>query len=357
MKAAIFYAAHDIRVEDTEEPGEPMPGEVLIEPAWCGICGTDLHEYTDGPIVTPAEEHPLTGATLPQILGHEYSGTVLSVGEGVDHVHEGDRVAGMPLISCHACYHCVRGDQHLCQTMACTGLSYQWGAIAENAIVPGHQLTLLSDDLSLQQGALIEPAAVALYAVERARLLAGDTVLITGLGPIGALAAMGARALGAGLILAVEPNQHRASRSADYGVDRVLPAGPETADQVMDLTGGVGVDAAIECSGTEAGLNTGVDSVRAKGIVVQAGLHTGLASVDPMKWCLKDLQIQATWAYPVHVWARVGRLIATGRLPVERVISSQIGVDDVVEKGFDRLIDPAGEESKVLVTATQYEHM
>jgi (R,R)-butanediol dehydrogenase/meso-butanediol dehydrogenase/diacetyl reductase len=237
--------------------------------------------------------------------------------------------------------------------MACTGLSYQWGAIAEKAIVPAYQLTVLPDSLTMEQGALIEPAAVALYAVERANLRAGDSVLITGLGPIGALAAMGARALGAGLILAVEPNPHRASRFADYGVDQVVPLESDIGEQVMELTLGIGVDAAIECSGTQAGLNGGVDSVRAKGTVVQAGLHTRMASVDPMKWCLKDLQIQATWAYPVQVWARVGRLIATGRLPVERVISSQIGIDDVLEKGFDQLVDPSGGESKVLVTSTQ----
>lgn len=351
MKAARFYAARDIRVEEVDPPGDPGMGEVLIAPAWCGICGTDLHEYLDGPIVTPADAHPLTGAELPQILGHEYSGTVLAVGSHVTHVKPGDRISGMPLISCMRCYHCVRGDQHLCQTMACTGLSYQWGAIAEQAIVPAYQLTRIPDDLSLQQGALLEPAAVAMYAAERARLLGGDSVLITGLGPIGSLVALAARALGAALVLAVEPNPNRAAKADDLGVGQVLPVGSDLVDTVLDLTDGVGVDAAIECSGTEAGLNTGIDAVRAKGTVVQAGLHTETASVDPMKWCLKDLHIEATWAYPVHVWPRVSRLVSTGRLPVEKVITSEIGIDDVVERGFERLIDPAGNESKVLVTA------
>lgn len=353
MKAALFFAARDIRVEDVDAPGDPGRGEVLIEPAWCGICGTDLHEYLDGPIVTPKDPHPLTGAELPQILGHEYSGTVLAVGPDVTNVKAGDRVSGMPLISCMKCYHCIRGDQHLCQTMACTGLSYQWGAIAEMAIVPGYQLTVIPDNLTLQQGALLEPAAVALYAVERARLKGGDTVLISGLGPIGALAAMAARALGAGRVFAVEPNPHRAARADDVGVDQVIPVGPELANTVIDLTEGIGVDASIECSGTEAGFNSGVDSVRPQGTVVQAGLHTGMASVDPMKWCLKDLHIEATWAYPIQVWPRVSRLVATRSLPVEKVVSSEIDIAHVVEEGFDRLVDPSGTESKVLVTATQ----
>ena len=353
MKAALFYAAHDIRIENVREPDEPEVGEVLIEPAWCGICGTDLHEYLAGPIVTPKEPHPLTGAELPQILGHEYSGTVLAVGPGVEHVDVGDRVSGMPLISCMKCYHCVRGDQHLCQSMACTGLSYQWGAIAEKAIVPGYQLTVIPENLSLKQGALLEPAAVAQYAAERAHLKGGESVLVTGLGPIGALAAMAARALGATTVLAVEPNANRAGRANELGVDRVLPVGSELGATVIELTKGIGVDAAIECSGTEAGLNSAVDAVRAKGTVVQAGLHTGMAKVDPMKWCLKDLTIEATWAYPVQMWQRVGQLVATGSLPVERVISSEIGIDDVVERGFEALVDPNGSESKVLVSATQ----
>ena len=153
---------------------------------------------------------------------------------------------------------------------------------------------------------------------------------------------MAARALGAGQVLAVEPNPNRAARANELGVDEVLPVGPDLVGAVLDLTDGVGVDAAIECSGTEAGFNTGVEAVKAKGTVVQAGLHTGRASVDPMQWCLKDLHIEATWAYPVQVWPRVGRLVSTGRLPVERVVTSEIGIDDVVEKGFDQLIDPAG---------------
>lgn len=349
MRAARYHGAKDIRIEDVAAPERPGPGEVLVAPAWCGICGTDLHEYTSGPIVTPATRHPLTGAELPQILGHEYSATVLATGEGVTHVREGDRVAGMPLIRCGHCYHCLRGDWHLCLTMACTGLSYQWGAIAERAIVPAYQLIRLPDALSLEQGALLEPAAVAVYGVERARLHAGDVVLVAGLGPIGALASMAARAMGAGLVLAVEPNPNRAARAPEMGVDEVLGVGEEMAGRVAELTDGVGVDAAIECSGTQGGLNGCVSAVRGNGTVVQTGLHTGPASVDPMAWCLKDIRIEATWCYPVQAWPRVARLVATGRFPIERVVSSTTTIERVVEDGFDRLIDPTGDELKVLV--------
>lgn len=349
MKAARFHAAKDIRIEDVPPPGEPGPGEVLVEPAWTGICGTDLHEYLAGPIVTPAQPHALTGATLPQILGHEFSATVVAAGDGVL-LTAGDRVAAMPLVSCGRCRPCVRGDRHLCVRMACTGLSADWGALAEQAIVPAYQLSRIPESLSLEQGALIEPAAVAVYAVERARLEAGADVLITGAGPIGALSLMAALALGAGRVFVSEPNAHRAEHARDLGATAVWnPMADDVPEAVRDVTDGDGVDRAVECSGTGAGLNLCVDAVRAGGVVVQAGLHTANPSVDPMQWCLKDLTIEATWAYPVTSWPRIAALIARGVLPVERVVTRRTGLDSVVRDGFDVLVDPAGTELKVLV--------
>src|SRR5438309_887607 len=160
MKAAVFHAAHDIRVEDVPAPTRIGPGEVLVRPYWCGICGTDLHEYAMGPIVTPATPHPLNGAVLPQILGHEFSAEVVELGPEVTRVRVGDRVSAMPLLVDHACYYCRRGLDHLCVKMACVGLSYRWGGIAELAVLPERILTVLPDRVTAQQGALVEPAAV-----------------------------------------------------------------------------------------------------------------------------------------------------------------------------------------------------
>jgi (R,R)-butanediol dehydrogenase / meso-butanediol dehydrogenase / diacetyl reductase len=351
MRAARFHAARDIRIEDVPAPGEPGRGEVLIEPAWTGICGTDLHEYLAGPIVTPAEPHPLTGAQLPQILGHEFSATVAAVGDGVS-LSPGDRVAAMPLISCGHCRPCVRGDAHLCVRMACTGLSSTWGALAEMAIVPAYQLNRIPDSLSMEQGALIEPTAVAVYAVERARIEAGADILITGAGPIGALSILAGLSVGAGRVFVSEPNPNRAAQARELGATAVWdPTVEDVVGAVKDVTEGYGVDRAVECSGTGPGLNLCVDAVRAGGVVVQAGLHTSNPSVDPMQWCLKDLSIEATWAYPVTAWPRIARLIARGALPAERVVTRKTGLDGVVKEGFDALIDPSGHEMKVLVSS------
>jgi len=170
MRALRFHKAHELCVEKVPEPGSPGPGEVLLKPLMCGICGTDLHEYTDGPIVTPAAPHPLTGAELPQILGHEFAAVVAEAGPGVTHVRDGDLCTVMPLIACGRCHECVRGRGHLCRTMACTGLSSAWGGLADLAIVSAPQVVPVAEAMTAQQAALIEPTAVAAYGIDQDRL-------------------------------------------------------------------------------------------------------------------------------------------------------------------------------------------
>src|SRR5579884_2363211 len=250
MRALRFHGAHDLRLEDVPEPSAPGADEVVVRPANCGICGTDLHEYTAGPIVTPVEPHPLTGAQNPQILGHEFAGEVVAVGGQVTRVREGDRVAIMPLAYCGRCSYCRRGLQHLCATMGCVGLSHAWGGMAELAKVAEYQIVRLPDGVSYEQGALIEPAAVAAYGVERAGVAPGDRVLVTGAGPIGALAALCARAAGASAVYISEPNPARRRRAAALGAATVLdPAAVDLPEVLREETGGLGVDVAIECSG------------------------------------------------------------------------------------------------------------
>jgi (R,R)-butanediol dehydrogenase / meso-butanediol dehydrogenase / diacetyl reductase len=351
MRAAVYHAKHDIRVEQVPEPAAPGPHEVRLRPRLCGICGTDLHEYAAGPIVIPTEPHPLSGAAAPQILGHEFGGEVLEVGPGVTSVRVGDRVAVMPLVYCGRCYYCLRGLNHLCPSMACTGLSWHGGGIAEQVVVPEYQLTPLPDAVSDVQGALIEPAAVAAYGVDRTGLRPGDSILITGAGPIGALSALYAHAAGAGLVLVSEPNARRRELLEAFGVATVLdPTSVDVPEAVRELTGGIGVDTAAECSGSEPGLNTALAAVRSHGTVTQVGLHVRPAAIDPMALSNRDLTLTGTWCYPVHDFPRVTALVASGRYPVEKVLTEVIPIDDIVVRGFDRLLDPAGDAQKLLVS-------
>ncbi|GAB2756873.1 2,3-butanediol dehydrogenase [Sinomonas soli] len=351
MKAAVFYKEHDIRVEEVSDPGSPGPGEVLLKPYWCGICGTDLHEYAMGPIVIPSDPHPLNGSQLPQILGHEFSGEVLEVGEGVSSVRPGDRVSVMPILYCGACYYCRRGLNHLCSSMAAVGLSFRWGGIAEQAIVPETHISVLPDEVSDLQGALVEPAAVAAYGVDTAQVGAGDTVLITGAGPIGALAALYAASIGARVIIS-EVNPSRAALAESLGIAEVVdPSEIDVVEYVKAKTEGIGADAVIECSGNERALQTAIAAVRKSGRISQTGLHTREASIEPMVLSEHDITLSGTWCYPVTDWPRIIDLIARGRFPVEKVVTAQIAMADVVEKGFESLLSPTGDQVKVLVDA------
>ena len=350
MKAAVYYGEHDIRVESVAEPSGLGPRQLLLRPAWCGICGTDLHEFAEGPIVIPSEPHPLNGSVLPQILGHEFSAEVLETGGEVENAAPGDRVSVMPLIVCGHCDYCVRGLNHLCVKMACTGLSSEWGGISGLAVVEDYQVARLPETVDDVQGALIEPAAMAAYGVDRAGLSGGQTALVTGVGPIGALAALYTAACGLDVIIA-EPNPNRATFAEGLDVGTVIdPRQAGAAERIRDLTGGNGVDATIECSGNAAALNLGIEVTRSRGAVVQTGLNTGPTSIDPMQVSLKDLSIIGTWCYPIYDWPRVIGLVAGGRFPVEKVVSRRIDSEDVVPAGFEALLDPEGDEMKVLVS-------
>jgi (R,R)-butanediol dehydrogenase/meso-butanediol dehydrogenase/diacetyl reductase len=349
VKALRFHAARDLRIEEVAEPADPGPGEVVVRVAMCGICGTDLHEYVAGPIVTQVEPHPLTGASNPQILGHEFAGDVLAVGPGVTRVAEGDRVSIMPLAYCGTCAYCRRGLQHLCATMACVGLSHAWGGMAERATVAEYQVVPLPDGVSYVQGALIEPSAVAAYGVERAGVAPGDRVLVTGAGPIGALAALCARSAGASTVYVSEPNAARRSRAEALGVATVLdPTAVDVPAFLREESDGLGVDVAIECSGHPNGFATAIQSLRRRGTLAQTGLFVGEATVEPMLWALNDLTIVGTWCYWVYDFDRIAAQIGAGDLPVERVVTSEVDLDGAPD-AFARLASGTADEIKVLV--------
>src|SRR5215471_6578269 len=336
MKAVRYYGKEDIRVEEIAAPSGPGPKQIVVKPKVCGICGTDLHEYAAGPIVTPVRPHHFTGATLPQILGHEFSAEVIETGKEVTRLSKGERVSIQPLVMPLDDYYSRRGLNHLSPKMGCIGLSWAWGGMGEYAVINDYNANTLPDGVNDEQGALIEPAAVALYGVERAKVGGGSTVLVAGAGPIGALCVLASAALGASKIFVSEPNPNRRKQIEALGVAaRVVdPRAVNVVAMLREETEeGVGVDSAIECSGTEAGLNTCCEAVRNHGTVAQVGLHVKKASVDPALWALKDITVEATWCYPVTMWPRIIGLVQAGKLPISKIIDGRIRAEDVVAKG------------------------
>jgi (R,R)-butanediol dehydrogenase/meso-butanediol dehydrogenase/diacetyl reductase len=350
MKAARFHGQKDIRVEEVARPGAPRPDEVVVEPLYCGICGTDLHEYMVGAIVTPTKPHPLTGVTNPQILGHEFSARVIEIGKEVRSVAVGDRVAIMPAIVCGKCDPCRTGRGHLCELFACTGLSAETGGLGEIAVLKEYQVAKLPDEISDIAGAVVEPAAVAAYGVDRLHMQGGDVVLVTGAGPIGALSALYANAIGASQVIISEPNPYRAAFAKTLGLGPVIdPTKVNLQEAILEYTQGRGIDVSVEASGSTPGLTACVDNTRRSGRIVQTGLHTKPATLDAMKLSEKDISLIGSWCYLITDWPRIIRLAASGKYPIEKMVTAVIDIDDVVEKGFEVLTNPNGDQMKVLV--------
>ncbi|MBY2942429.1 Zinc-binding dehydrogenase (plasmid) [Rhizobium leguminosarum bv. trifolii] len=353
MKAVRYYGRHDVRVEDAPEPQTPQHGQVIVEPTFCGICGTDLHEYESGPIFTPRTPNAYSGAILPQILGHEFAGRVTSVGPGVETLKPGDRVSIQPQIGPRVDYFGSRNLSFLGPRASVVGLNWPWGGMAKRAIVHEYNAIRMPDDVTDQQGALVEPAAVAVHAVDRSGLKPGGTLLITGAGPIGALVVLAAIAAGVTRIFVSEPNANRRARIAALSND-VTILDPGSSDFLSTIKDGteecVGVDAAIECAGHPRALHACLQAVRAQGTVVQVGLMGGPAEISPFDLTMRDITLRGSLNYPLTIWPRIFEMMRTGLYPAEKIVDAEIAMEDVVQKGFRELLDPSGGKMKILVS-------
>ena len=341
MKALRFYGSKDLRVEDVAAPKMCGPRQVIVKVAWCGICGTDLHEYLVGPIFIPRQ----------QILGHEFSGIIVEVGSELKDLREGDRVAIQPLLTPGDDYYSVRGLGHLSEQRAFVGIrNWAWGGMAEYALLNDYNVAKLPDSVSDEQGALIEPAAVAVYAVDNSGLKAGNTVLISGVGPIGALTVLAVSAMGASQIFVAEPNSGRRKLIESWELCSGVfdPATEDVPTRIREQTT-VGVDVAIECVGNENSLDACLQSVRRQGTVVQVGLATSACKVDLQRLVIKSVTLRGSFCYPVYSWSRVIGLVAGGKLPIEKAVSSRVSLDAAVSQGFEVLTAPGTDRLKVLI--------
>ncbi|MGK3648728.1 2,3-butanediol dehydrogenase [Pseudarthrobacter enclensis] len=349
MKAARFHARKDIRIEDIPEP-ELRAGAVKIDVAWCGICGTDLHEYLEGPIFCPApgHPHPLSHEESPVTLGHEFSGTVSGVGEGVDGLEVGDNVVVEPYFVDGTCDMCQAGSYHLCRQMGFIGLSGGGGGLSEKIVVDQRWVHPIGN-IPLDEAALIEPLSVAHHAVERSGVKAGDVALVGGSGPIGLLTAAVLKGMGVTTIIS-ELTQARKEKATSSGVaDHVLdPSKEDVPARVRELTGGAGADVAFECAGVNAVLDTMLDAVRPGAVVVNVSIWGAPATIDMQKLVLKEIDLRGTIAY-VRDHPAVIRMVQEGKVDLKPFITGRIALEDLVEQGFDTLINHKDTAVKVLV--------
>lgn len=349
MKAARWYGARDIRVEDLPEP-EPGPGQVKIKVAWTGICGSDLHEYLAGPIFIPIDdEHPLSHDKAPIVMGHEYCGEIVSLGDGVQGLAVGDRVAIEPIYRCDVCTGACDDKYNLCEKLGFMGLSGGIAGFSGYSVVPSRMAHIMPDALSMEQGALVEPAAVALHAVRQSDLKAGDKAAVYGTGPIGLLVVEALKIAGASEIYVVEPSEVRRQKALDLGAKMgVDPTKDDPIVAILDASGG-GVHVAFEVTGVPSVLPQAINSTRAAGQTLVVSIWETEASFHPNTVVIRERDIKGTIAYR-NVYPAVMALMEQGHFAAERLVTKRIGLDDIVTQGFETLVSEKS-QIKILVEA------
>lgn len=350
MKVARWHGVKDIRVEEVAEP-TPGPGDVKVKVAWTGICGSDLHEYLAGPIFVPVgEDHPLSHDQAPITMGHEYSGVVTEVGKTVTNVSVGDRVAIEPIFACGNCPACLEGKYNLCDSLGFVGLSGGHGGFAAYSVVPARMIHKMPDTLSMEQGALVEPAAVALHAVRMSKIKAGDTAAVFGAGPIGLLVVEALRVAGASQIHVVEPSDVRRQKALELGATSAIdPASTDAVAAIRAATGGVHV--AFEVTGVPQVLPQCIDATRHEGQTLIVSIWEKEAAFHPNTVVLKERQLLGTIAYR-NVYPAVMELMTQGYFNAEKLVTKRIAIEDIVTEGFESLV---AEKShvKILVEAPE----
>jgi (R,R)-butanediol dehydrogenase/meso-butanediol dehydrogenase/diacetyl reductase len=350
MKAAVFHGQRDLRVDDVPEP-ESRPGGVKIEVSWCGICGSDLHEYTAGPIFVPpsGSPHPLTGEEMPVVLGHEFGGQVVEVGEGVSRVEVGDRVAVEPIFYCGECPECRRGMYNLCRKLGFYGLSGGGGGFSEFAVVPEYMAHKLPEELSDEDSALVEPVAVGLHAVRQAEFTTGQTAIVFGAGPIGATTLQCLRAGGASMVAVAEVADHRKEMARNIGADVVIdPTQEDVAEAVEKLTDGVGVDAAFDAAGAQETFQTAFHATARGGKVVNVAIWEQEIELDPNDMVLSEVEVIGSIAYRNEFPATMA-LMKDDRVNAGDLVTSRVSLSDIVEQGFEELVANRDRHVKILV--------
>jgi threonine 3-dehydrogenase len=339
MMRAVVKPAAERGIQVRDDWAEPAvgPGEVLLEVAAASLCGTDreLYEWT-----ASAQAFNLRP---PVVLGHEGSGTVLAVGEGVTSVEVGDRVALESHLVCGLCYPCRTGNAHTCERTGILGMHID-GVFADRVSVPEGVCVRLPDSVSLETGALLESAGVAMHAIQRSGYaVAGQSVLVNGCGPVGLVTAQIALAMGAAHIVAIEPNPFRRKLAESAGAQVVDPS-DDVVSLCRDLAGARGgFDVAFEVSGAPDVLRPLFEALRREATLVTVGHPGEPAAIDIATHVnKKGITVRGIFGRRLwDTWEQLLLLVQSGRVDLERLITHRLPLEQA-DDAIDLLTGDAG---------------
>lgn len=311
MKSAVFYGKHDVRIQDSPMP-EMGRGELLVKVMACGVCGTDVHIFEG--------DKGAADCTPPAILGHEFSGVVEQVGEGVSEFRVGDRVCVDPNDACGACYYCRNGMAHYCEHMRGIGTTVS-GGFAQYCAVPAKQAYHLADSTTFEAGAMAEPVSCCLHGIDMCEIQPGASVLVIGGGMIGLLMMQLAKLAGARLVAVSEPVAAKREMACKLGADVCIDPTSQDIASVLCQYGVKRLDTVIECAGLPATVKQAIELAGNKATVMLFGLTKpdDEIAVKPFMLFQKELTIRASFINPYTLDRAIG-LINSGRLDVSSMV-------------------------------------
>ncbi|KAJ5951524.1 chlorophyll synthesis pathway protein BchC [Penicillium vulpinum] len=353
MRAAKYYGKEDVRVEQVPIP-QPGPALALVEIEWCGICGSDLHEFITGPvgIPKPGFPHPLTNETLPIIWGHEFCGTIKSVPPGIN-LKVGQAVAIDPRLICGTCGPCNNHADHGCHKLGFMGVSGRGGGFSEFVAVEPSMIHPLPKDMPLEYGAILEPLAVANHAVKMAGNLPWDnsTVLILGSGPVGIALILCLKAYGVRRIIVSEPTMKRRQQVEDIADTVINPMTDEVEGTCRVTTEGQGVDVVFDCAGVPQALNQAFRAIKVHGMYVNVAIWEKQFEIPFGDFMWKHITVLPSMAYNAEDFREVVKMVAEGQLVgYENIVTARISLEDIASEGLWELIRNKDQHIKILVT-------
>lgn len=324
MQAATYQGNATFNVtEGSSTP--PQAGEVAVTVGYVGICGTDMHIYHG------AMDHRVE---VGQVIGHEMSGIIHTVGPDVTDFAAGDRVVVRPLDYCGDCPACNRGYSHICHNLKFMGIDSP-GALQTSWTVKARTLHKLPDHVALRQGALVEPLAVAVHDVSRARIAPGEDVVVLGGGPIGQLIAAVARADGA-RVLVSEINSPRRDFAQSQGIEVFDPSSGDLVEKVMEWTDGKGADVVFEVAGVMPTVQAMTEVAAVRGRICVVAIHGEAPPVDLFKFFWRELELLGARVYTAEDFERAIELIANGSIDADAYITEEFPLDQIAQ-AFDNL--------------------
>lgn len=335
MKIVVFEGKEQIAIKDGVKP-EIKSDEVLIQVKKVAICGTDVGSYETG------------GPNFPgKIIGHEFSGELVKIGENVKKLKEGMRVTVNPQIPCYECYYCLHDQENMCKLQNYAYGTTEDGAMRDYINVKAERVHILPDNVTYEEGATVEPLAVAVYAVEQSGFQLGQNAAVIGAGPIGLMTIQVLRSAGANKIYVTEPVESKQKIAMELGADKVFL--PKAWNKIGRLTDKLGPDHVYDCVGLSSTFSTALQLVKKGGNITLIGLHASTFEIDIIRLMLiNNISVRGVYGYNQDIYKTAINLFVQKKIRVDPLITSRIRLQQVPEI-FKVLGNPPHEELKVIV--------